>query len=202
MTPEQLIQYYIGLLIMQYQKPKFQGAISAFVTQSVASLIVMQVRGGFNLATAVGAQLDCLGEIIGVTRNIVGYNAGTSNFSMPDYSDAAAGTYIGMTPYIQTPSGHWRRYSDTSGTYIMPDGVFAQFIQFLVAVRASDYSLGSLDEIFFEFFGTYVTITDNLDMTMTYTHSNSDPGILFGILNYLNLLPHPAGVSYSVVAGP
>lgn len=199
MTPDQLVQYYLGLLVMEYYGlPKATGLLSAFVNQAVASMIVLQVRAAFNLQTATGKQLDCLGQLVGAQRAVPGYTPGVSNFSLPRYSDVNAGNYIGLTRYGSTPSGHWRRYSDLVTAYIMADGVFAQFIQFLVAVRASDYSVEDLDAIFFEFFGNYVTITDNGNMTVTYHHNPADPGVLWGVLNYLGLLPHPAGVGVIV----
>lgn len=203
MTPSDLIAYYVELLTMEYfGLPNAVGMLAAFLTQDVADLIVMQVRAGFALGTATGRQLDAIGEIIGVRRQVPGFAPGTPEFSMPRYADGAAGTYIGFARYFGIqPNGHWARYNDLVTAYVMTDGQFTAFILFLVAVRASDYSLEALDAIFFIFFGNYVTITDNLNMTMTYTHSAStDPGVLFAIVNYLNLLPHPSGVSYTVVS--
>lgn len=202
MTPSELANYYAGLLIMQYYGlPNAVGTIRTFVTQMIASLIVMQVRSGFALSSATGKQLDCLGQIIGAQRSVPDFIPGVEKFAMPGYDDPDAGTYIGFARYDDNPppNGHWARYTDIPTAYIMADGIFAQYIQFLVAVRASDYSLSAIDAIFFAFFGTYVTITDNLNMTITYTHDTSDPGVLFSILKYQGLLPHPSGVRYTVV---
>lgn len=202
MTPAELVLYYVSLLVMEYfGLPQASGMIGAVTTQSVADMIVLQVRAGFGLGTATGKQLDAIGEIIGVQRQVPGFNPAQPEFSMPRYADGSAGSYIGFARYagIQ-PNGHWARYTDTPSAYVMTDGQFAQFIEFLVAVRASNYSLEALDAIFFEFFGDYVKITDNLNMTMTYTHSAStDPSVLFAIVDYLGLLPHPAGVAAIVV---
>ncbi len=199
MTPSQLVAYYVNLLIMQYWgMPNATGMISAFCTQSVASLIMLQVRAGFALSTATGQQLDLLGEFVGLQRSVPGFAPGSPAFSMPRYANAGAGTYVGFARYGAAVTGHWDRYTDIPTSYIMADGVFAQLIAFVVAVRASDYSLSELDAIFFSFFGAYVKIVDGGNMTMTYQHATADPGTLFAIIDYLNLLPHPAGVSYSV----
>lgn len=201
MTPAQLVAYYVSLLIMEYfGLPQAGGMIAAFANQSVASLIVMQVRAGFSLVTATGRQLDALGEIVGLQRRIPGFDPGVDEFAMPRYADGAAGSYIGFARYVGiVPNGHWARYFDIPTAYILTDGQFAQFIQFIVALRAIDYSLEDLDDVFFQFFGNYVTITDNGDMTMTFTHNSADPNILFALVDYLGLLPHPAGVGYNVV---
>jgi hypothetical protein len=203
MTPEQLVDYYVGLLIMEYfGLPKASGMISAVVSQAVASMIVLQVRSGFSLSSASGKQLDCIGQLIGAQRAVPGFVPGVEKFAMPGYPDPDAGDYIGFARYDDNPvpNGHWARYNDIDTAYIMADGIFAQFIRFLVAVRASDYSLEAIDDICFAFFGTLVVITDNLNMSMTYTHDETnDPGVLFAILKYLRLLPRPAGVSYTVI---
>ncbi len=202
MTPAELQTYYQQLLIMEYfGLPKATGTIGAFCSQSIADMIVMQVRAGFSLATATGMQLDAVGELIGARRQVPGFEPGTAEFAMPPYDDGAAGSYIGFALYTGLdPSGHWARYTDIETAYVMTDGQFAQFIRFLVAVRASDYSLKALADIFFAFFGLLVVITDNMDMTMTYTHdATNDPGVLFAILDYLDLLPRPAGVEAIVM---
>lgn len=201
MTPSQLIAYYVSLLIMQYfGLPKATGMIASFVNPAVADMIIMQVRAGFTLATSTGKQLDCLAELVGLHRQIAGFDPSTPEFSMPRYADPDAGTFIGFARYVGLdPNGHWARYADQVPAYVMTDGQLSQLIQYVVAVRASNYSIKELDDIFFQFFGTLVTITDNGNMSMTYSHSSTDPGTLFSIIDYLRLLPHPAGVSYSVV---
>jgi hypothetical protein len=199
MTPDQLVAYYVKLLIMEYYAlPNASGMVAAFVRQAIASLIVVQVRAGFTLATSTGKQLDLLGELVGLERSVPGFTPGIPAFSMPRYSDPDAGTYVGFSRYGASIAGAWDRYTDIPTSYIMADGVFAQFIAILVAIRASDYSLEALDAIFFSFFGTYVKIVDNGNMTMTYQHATADPGVLFAILEHLDLLPNPAGVSYNV----
>lgn len=202
MTAADLVIYYQQLLPQEYYGlPNASGTIAAYVTQSVASLIVMQVRAGFALSTATGKQLDAIGEILGVQRSIPGFAPGTPEFAMPRYSNGAAGTLIGFARYVGlAPSGHWARYTDIPTSYIMTDGQFAQLMQFLIAVRASNYSIKALNDIFFKFFGTLVKITDNFNMTVTYTHdATNDPSPLFAILEYLGFLPASAGVEIIVV---
>lgn len=203
MTADDLTNYYVQLLVMEYfGRPKASGTVEAFASAAVADLIVMQVRAGFALSTATGRQLDALGQLLGLQRSVPGFLPGTPDFAMPSYTDAAAGTYIGLARYAgAAPTGHWARYSDSPTSYVMTDGQFSQLIQFVIAARASNCSLQSLANIFYQFFGPLVTITDNLNMTMTYTHNaTSDPSQLFAILNYLGLLPNPAGVQAIVVS--
>ncbi len=203
MTPSELAQYYTNQLIMEYfGLPLARGTVTAFTTQAISDMIVMQVREGFNLDSAAGKQLDALGELVGLQRSVPGFTPGFPEFAMPDYSDVDAGTLVGFATYDDNPppDGYWANYDDSPTQYIMTDGQFVEFIRFMVAVRASDYSLKALTDIFFIFFGTLVTITDNLDMTVTYTHdATNDMEILFALLDYLGILPRPAGVQAIVV---
>lgn len=60
--------YYSNLLIMQYHnKPKAKATIEATVGLLPDDLI-MEVLNGFDIETAVGKQLDILGEYVGVDR--------------------------------------------------------------------------------------------------------------------------------------
>ena len=61
-------EYYSNLLILQYHnKPKAKATIEAVVNLLPYELI-QEVIGGFDIETAVGKQLDILGEYIGVDR--------------------------------------------------------------------------------------------------------------------------------------
>lgn len=61
--------YYSNLLILQYHdKPKAKATIEAVVSLLPDDLI-QEVTNGFDIETAVGKQLDILGEYIGVDRH-------------------------------------------------------------------------------------------------------------------------------------
>ncbi len=61
-------EYYSNLLILQYHnKPKAKATIEA-VVNLLPDELIQEVIGGFDIETAVGKQLDILGEYIGVDR--------------------------------------------------------------------------------------------------------------------------------------
>lgn len=61
-------EYYSNLLILQYHnKPKAKATIEA-VVNLLPDELIQEVTGGFDLETAVGKQLDILGEYIGTDR--------------------------------------------------------------------------------------------------------------------------------------
>ena len=61
-------EYYSNLLILQYHdKPKAKATIEA-VVNLLPDELIQEVVGGFDIETAVGKQLDILGEYLGVDR--------------------------------------------------------------------------------------------------------------------------------------
>ncbi len=203
MTADQLAAYYQNLLIIQYKgKPKAAATVGLLSAQVIADLIYSQVQDGFDLATATGAQLDIIGAYIGVYRTLAGFTpSGISYFQLPTYADGGSG-FGGFADYsdVTPPMDFWILYSAIPTTFTMSDGQMSQLIQYVIAVHASDHSNASIDLILQQFFGAYVTLTDNGDMTLTYTHDlTNDPNLLFEIVNYLGLLPQPAGVTVNVV---
>lgn len=64
-------EYYSNLLILQYHnKPKAKATIEA-TTSLLPDGIIQDVINGFDINTAVGAQLDILGEYIGLDRSYI-----------------------------------------------------------------------------------------------------------------------------------
>lgn len=68
-----LLQYYSDLLILQYHdKPKAIATIQLFVKQFIADGLFMDILNSYDLDTAVGVQLDRLGNLVGCPRYVVG----------------------------------------------------------------------------------------------------------------------------------
>lgn len=69
-TTQEIIDYYAGLLIIQYSdKPKAIAHIETIITNVIMDQLPTQIRDGFNIDNAVGAQLDVLAKYVGVSRN-------------------------------------------------------------------------------------------------------------------------------------
>lgn len=70
MTNEELATYYANLLILQYLgKPKAYATVVAQVTPVFIDQLPVAVQDAFNVETAVGVQLDVLGDYVGASRN-------------------------------------------------------------------------------------------------------------------------------------
>ena len=63
--------YYSNLLILEYHnKPKAKATIEATV-DLLPDTLIQEVANGFDLNTAVGKQLDILGEYVGLSRDYI-----------------------------------------------------------------------------------------------------------------------------------
>lgn len=195
MTVQELLDYYVNLLIIQYNnKPNARATIEAYVKQAVADLVTVDVRDGFDLDTAIGNQLDVLGKYVDVRRNINGLDLGREYFALVPYGDPSPGDYVGFGIYGTPPTDFFRLYSAENTSYAMTDDEMRDFIKFKIRVHKSDNTLYDIDDIIDEFFGADCLITDGLDMTLTYAFTPALEYNLPAIVAFENALPAPAGV--------
>lgn len=198
MTTDELVQYYVDLLIAQYnRKPNARAFVDAMVRSVVADQIVQQTEDAFDIDTALGAQLDLLGTYRGASRAIVGLDLGRVYFVAPEYSDIVTGLH-GFALYTDPTDPFWYFASYEDSETLLTDADFRIFLKYLTKLQSLDLGLGSIDAFLFEFFGVYVMMVDNGDMTITYTDDPSDPSDLFKIVNYTGNLPHPSGVTVDI----
>ena len=199
MTNDELKKYYQNLLIAQFNTmTKVRGHVGALVEQGIADQIISQVINGFDLETAVGAQLDIIGKYVGVNRRISGLDITREFFAMPAYADASPGTYAGMAAYGDSPTAYFRYYSEEGSSYEMNDAEMRDLIKLRIRKNTSDCSLADIDDIIDEFFGADCLVTDGMDMTLTYDFT---PGLTYNlpaIAAFTNSLPEPAGVLVTI----
>ena len=86
--------YYADLLIIQYRnKPKARATIKLGANLYLADGLVFELNNVLDIDTAVGAQLDLIGKILGVSRDIPGFTIDKEYFSFeknPLYIDTVA----------------------------------------------------------------------------------------------------------------
>jgi Protein of unknown function (DUF2612) len=79
----EIIDYYANLLIIQYiGKPKAYATIQAVVGPVIIDQLPTVVENAFQLSTAIGVQLDVLGDYAGVSRN--GYGPSGNPITLND----------------------------------------------------------------------------------------------------------------------
>lgn len=202
MTTDELIDYYKGLLILQYaSRPNAVAEVDAFIRALVQNQIISQVGDGFDVTTALGAQLNILGTYRGINRVLFGISPG-DYWSMVPCADPAPNSYFGWALAAGAdPTWRWLEVNDLDSVpYTLSDSQMRRLIQFAAAVDSWDGTLGNLDNILYTFFGVYVSLIDNENMSITYQHtaSDPDPDSLFEIAKLADVLPHPAGIAFSV----
>lgn len=202
MTTDELVAYYVGLLIIQYtQKIRARATVDLVVREAIGDQIIGQVRTAFDLATAEGAQLDVLGTYVGATRYQYGLDLTKTWFSMPLLTDPGVGTVPGFADVASSPVPQYfiriPDFTEPQGT--LTDGEFRTLIQYLIALENMAYNLEDIDLFLERFFGEYLLLTDNGNMSVTYTHDTADPEKLFDIVNNLGRFPTPAGVSETII---
>ena len=98
----EIINYYVNLLIIQYHdRPKAKSEIELFVKELFADGLIFELQNAFEIDTAVGIQLDILGEYVGVDRILRGYLVNRQYFQLATYTDAGINK-IGFRSYIKT----------------------------------------------------------------------------------------------------
>lgn len=203
MTTQELIDYYKSLLIMQYSsQPNALATMDAIIKRLVQDQIISKVRDGFDLDTAIGKQLEILGTYRGAERNVFGVTPG-SYWSSPEYTDPNPDSYFGWAEYADDdPTWNWIQYADVDALlYALSDAQLRKLIKFRAQIQSWPGGLGELDDILFDFFGVYVNVVDNEDMSIVYEHTATDPDLdnLFDVAVLSNSLPAPAGVSFTTV---
>ena len=197
-----LINYYQNLLIIQYHdQPKAQATIDLLVGTALASGILQDIQEGFNIDTAVGAQLDILGKYVDLTRSFQGQNL-TGYFTFTNYSDPSTPPgKIGFTDYTQgfTKVGQFLIYSDyLSDTLLLDDTDYRLLIKLRIFQNNLNHSHEAIDSVMWNFFGDTVVPDSVGNMQMYYFVQTPIPAVITVALQK-DLLPRPMAVQLALI---
>lgn len=202
MTGQELIDYYVGLLIAQYNTlAKARATVDACAGEVVAGQITTDVRDGYNLLTAVGLQLTVLAKYHGVIREVLGYDLSKAFFQVADYDDADPSIWNGFAAYGDSPTTYFAIYADAlRNIFTLDDTQLRSLLLLMVQKHKLDMSLKDIDDLMYATFGTYVTI-DETTMALEFTFTAGYPE-LATIAKYANGFPAPAGVTVTLTGLP
>lgn len=202
---EELIEYYINLLILQYRKqPNAQNTIRALATAAMIFDIARQVENGYDVETAIGVQLDIIGKYVGANRVVTAIDFERVFFGSISYD--ATPPVLGVTGSISytepnPPDAQVLRYDAVTGSvFSLTDQELRIIINILRSRNISNFSVADIDAIFFEVFGTQFSFTDNLNMTISYGFTEVDRRFV-NILDAENILMKPLAVGLNIVIG-
>lgn len=187
---------YEKLLIVQYSdKPKASATVSEIVSRFKNIFdVIEQFEAAFDLDTAIGAQLDIIGKIVGISRNVEGVIP--KIFFGFDNNVNARG--FGLAPFY---TGDQAKYTDTQ----LSDSDYRFFIRMKIAknhVKAtmSDDNGNNINAVILSMFEGYAYMVDNKDMTVTIYIENSPKSYLLPYAISLDLIPMPQAVGIKYVA--
>lgn len=181
------IEQYLRLITSEHRdRPKFRATVSALAQPYADDLVVLaRMQTLFDLDTATGAQLDIVGQWIGVSRQL--------SVALPDV------WFSWDTVDLGWDEGSWRDPRDpTTEVITLPDDAYRTLLRARVVNNQWDGTIPNAYEVWdtmFEGTGFTIDITDNGDMTMDFTLRGPPPdSITLALLNTGLLSTRPAGV--------
>jgi len=203
-TVQDVIDYYINLLIIQYNnKPKARATIQLVIDKLFASGIILDVRDAYSIETAVGVQLDVLGMYVGVNRFFT-VNDPRDYFAFTDYVevDPDAEDKFGLTDYASFEdfqyNGTMNYKSIVSVDNRLSDDDFRVVIKLKILQNNINHSHKSIDDGMFRYFGDDVRPDSIGDMQMYYFISENVTAVILASLTK-NILPRPMGVGLALI---
>lgn len=195
------IAYYQNLILYQYASAiRATGTIGVLADAAICDLVALQINDGFDINTAAGAQLDVLGEYIGLSR-LVAIQPARNYFQMDDYQSPLTGP-IGMTDYGNPNTNlgstfYLYIFTDTS-LNALTDDQYRFLLKLKIILNQLNQTMGNINSTLTDFFGNTLTCIDQADMTLTYFVAGQPTGNISLALQ-LGLLPKPMGVAISAV---
>jgi hypothetical protein len=193
------VEDYLNVITSEHRdKPNFiamvQGMSSAVV--SIQNVIESMI-GLFDVDSAVGDQLDVIGEWVGVSRNV----------SIP-----ISGVYFsfdGSDPTIGWDNGTWQPSNLPSNVTVLPDDTYRVLIRAKIAANAWDGTTEGAYLIWSQVFPDFeILIQDNEDMSYSLIIAGAVPDSLTVALITQGYIPlKPEGVTVNeyyipVTTGP
>lgn len=208
-TVNELLNYYVGLLIIQYaNQPKAMATINLLAAALMANGVYLDVLNGYNITgdnTAIGTQLDIIGKYVGVNRNfpeliLENYSAmiTADDVASPPSSPPAFGFSTAATISDYEYNGTLICEDIIATNEQLTDASFLTLIHLAIIQNNMNYSMGSVDALLFEFFGLDLRAEYPSAMHWVFFISGSLTSLLQAII-YKNLLPVPIGVGALVV---
>ena len=192
----ELIYYYVNLLIIQYHdKPNARALIYAIIRSLVIYDIMIQVREGFNIETAIGTQLDMLAKYIGVERVVTGVVFDRLYFGFADYTETTPFVFGRYADYTTINiDEQFRNYAEErKSLYILIDPELRLLIKMKIIQNNGNGSNKEIDDLMIDFFNNEILFFERYPMLETFIFQKNKQRLAV-IARYENVLPRPAGV--------
>ena len=204
-TVEQIVNYYVNLLIIQYHnRPKAQATIALLVNEFLCNAILLDIQDGYDIDTAVGVQLDVIGKYVGIDRFFKDVDL-IDLFSSPGYFDSPTSPpQYGLETYATFATDN-----DFNGTVTyektissnnqLTDDSYRTLIKLKILQNTINHSDAAIDAAMFAFFAGDVRPEEMFNMHMAYfIPANESPLIRAVIAKKLLLKPMAVGAALVV----
>lgn len=181
------ISDYTDLITSQHSgRPKFMAMVGLVAGAFVDTINALAIAD-FDIDTAIGAQLDRIGEWVGLSRFVPVPLAIYFSFNI-------AG--LGFN------QGVWfGQFSPPTGLVALDDDSYRRLLYAKIGINTWDSTVLSFNAIMATALagtGATATAIDNLDMTMTVRVSSNIPLVLKSLFDSGVFIPKPAGVSVTL----
>ena len=195
--------FYQNLLLYQWKnQPKASATVGMLADLAICDLVIQDIQQAFDIDTAVGPQLDVIGAYVGFNREIYGTLA-RLYFELDTYSGPHA--TVGMTEYsdpaVNMNSVFYQYGFSNQAKYALQDAEYRQCIKLQLALNYCGNTLGEIQQLLWNSFGSELYLYDNQDMTFSYyVIANPSAFTLLALTalspttNLQLLLPKPCGV--------
>ena len=198
-----LIEETSNLLIKQYwEKPKAKAEIELQAsTWETTRIFLASLDSAFDLDNAIGAQLDVLGRIVGISRSVP--DVIPKVYFGFDINPIDKGFASKFDP-LRIGGPFYSKFSSAFTDLQLGDNDYRFFIRIKAALnRAAGYVSSdiyiSIQDVVLSAFDGHAYVVDNLDMTLTLYVSTVVSLDRLRLIQALNLLPKPQGVRYKVI---
>lgn len=150
------IEEYLNLITSEHrQRIKFSAMVGTDVSESVRVQDLLEAMIPlFDLDLAIGAQLDVIGQWVGISRDI--------RIPIP----GVFFSWDGVDPYVGWEFGVWQDERNATAVTVLPDDVYRTYIKAKIAANKWNGSLVDMYAVWDQVF-TDITILvdDNQDMS-------------------------------------
>lgn len=195
---KQLQEYYSNTLIIQYNsKPKAKATIEMLVQLVYMNAILMQIRDAFDWKTAVGKQLDIIGQWVGVSRIYQQNNiSGKTYLSYPGWDDETDTLQHGYSDYttFDSNTGNDLTYKELEklGANLNDDD-YRTVIGLKIIKNNINHTAKNIDDAIWEYFnGQVYTTWTNYQITYHYP---AELTTIIEVCNAKNVLLAPNGIN-------
>ena len=216
---KQMQSYYSNLLIMQYNgKPKAKATIELITRLIYSNMALLQIRDAFDWRTAIGAQLDIIGQWVGVDRTYTKNNSWTKTYlSYPSYGtetdaedDPQRGGYSNYSTFNDDNGGVLTYKDLQADSQMLDDEAFRTVIGLKIIKNNIIHNAGNIDRAITLYFeerinGEVVYNSQGyIDNPLVYTtwqpheityHYPSNLSDIINVCYYKNVLLAPTGIS-------